>query len=230
MLSSRGNTPPWFLQPPLTGGATVVDVSWASVAPGARGDTTYVSTDVPAADFVSMIERAAKHAGYKGSQRDYREFRVGDTSYSVAGGSPQADAASFHFACERRELCEVREIPGTPLVVRTYRRERLPFAAFPCDAEPDVVRRVRRLELRTHARARLIFDASADESSNASNDADAHEHQHQHQQIRTVRLEIDIGGGGRGGGADDAEDLRRTTENTIQNVLLRMKPRRPPRV
>jgi hypothetical protein len=96
---------------------------------------------------------------------------------------------------------------GTPLVVRTYHRETLPFCAFPCDAQLHDVRRVRRLELRVHARARLIFEASSSSSTTPP--------------VRGVRLEVDVGGAW---DEDDDDDLRRTVENTIQNVMLRMRP------
>jgi hypothetical protein len=223
---------PWFLRQPLKGGATVVEIAWATVAlAGATiapvggiqeqsSGTTYLSTDVPEADFTAMMQRAARHEGYKGRQRDLRETFSGDVTLSYcasAGGSSSPPSAT----CERRTLCDVAEIPGTPLIVRTYRRERLACTAYPCDAEPDATMRSRRFELRVHARSTLLFEVK--EPYGASAGAN---------QTRAVRLEIDVEP--RGGAKDrvDAEwdDLRRTTENTIQNVFLGMKPRRPPRV
>ena len=232
MTTNAKNKMPWFLQAPLSGGATVVEISWATVMlhGGATG-TTYLGTDVPEDDFASMLARAARHEGYKGNQRDVRETIAGDVrlAYEDRGtagilGAPSAAAVT----CERRVLCEVREIPGTPLIVRTYRRDRMPSSAFPCDVKLDHAVRSRRLELRAHARSRLVFDVTSKVTDEHGGDVG------ERRVVRSVRMEIDVEarggrGGSRGSIGDDWEDLRRTTENTIQNVFLGMKPRRPPR-
>lgn len=220
---------PWFLRAPpdMVGGATLAVVSWATVLSSDARGTMYLGTDVPLGVFLAMIERAARHDGYKGCQRDIREIVAGDVCLSIAQQQQHEQQQQQHFfACERKALCEVREMPGTPLVVRTYRRERLPFAAFPCDAVPDRTSRVRRLELRVHGRARLVFDVAAGDDGDQGGVV----------VVRSARLEIDLiprgfshTADGRDASTSDWDDLRRTTENTIQNVFLGMKPRRPPR-
>ena len=204
---------PWFLRPHESG-ANMVEVAYASsFAQTGGGATTYVCTDVPKAEFDAMLARAAKHEGYKGRQRDVREFKVRDVALAIQQHERGA------VGVERRSVCEVRKMDGTALVTRLYRREALPFSAFPCDAELHDVRRVRRLELRVHARARLVFEASKSELSATG------------EVVRGVRLEIDVGARTaahqHNNNAEDWEDLRRTTENTIQNVLLGLRPRKP---
>lgn len=207
---------PWFLRGRLEGGANLVEVIWATpLAETGGGACSYLSTDVPEADFFSMLQRASQHEGYRGTQRDFREFRVRDVRMrvGVGGGGVGASIACEPVHCDRRSVCEVRPVAGTPLIVRTFRHDPVAFSAFPCDVPLDDRRRVRRLELRVHRSARLIFESCRSDRSEAP------------ASVRSVRLEINVGGGGGAHAASDIGDLRRTTENTIQNVLLRMKPR-----
>ena len=88
------------------------------------------------------------------------------------------------------------------LLARTFCHARLPFCAFPCDAPLHSARRVRRLELRVHARARLAFEVSTPLAGGPV--------------TRHVRLEVDVGGDI----ARDLADLRRTVENTMHVVML----------
>lgn len=230
--------PPWFLRAPTHAGgdgANVAEV--AVVAEEDAGDCgsflRRFALDVPRSEFEKMLERASRHRGYSGRQRDVHETVTRDTTLQTwedEGGRQQARVV-------RRRLVEARTMDGTPLLVRTYRREALPFSAFPCDAPVQSRRRVRRLELRVHRRARLVFEVSASTSTSCADDADPGASCC----ARRVRLEIELtapppvprGGSmavrdfrGSPGTAEDAElaDLRRTVENTIQVVLLGLRP------
>ena len=239
------SVPPWFLRSNTHAGgdaqsheraANVAEVT--VVAEEDAGDCgsflRRFALDVPRSEFEKMLERASRHRGYSGRQRDVHETVTRDTilqTWEDEGGRQQARVV-------RRHLVEARTMDGTPLLVRTYRREALPFSAFPCDAPVQSRRRVRRLELRVHRRARLVFEVSAavscaDETDPSSASGGACTHR--------VRLEVELtappppprGGNmavhdfrGSSGNAEDAElaDLRRTVENTIQVVLMGMPP------
>jgi hypothetical protein len=208
---------PWFLQPHC--GRTQVDVSVAwplfELADGSAG----YSADVPATLFRTMLRRAAAHAGYTGRAHDHFEYKTRDVTMTVPAASP---SPCEPCAVTRRRLVEHRPMiaEGTlghtndhnpTLLVRAYRTERMPFCAFPCDAPLHSAVRRRRLELRVHARARLVFDVGLSMFQREFSVAP--------EPARRVRLEIDVAGalGGR-----DLDDLRRTVENTVHVVLLGM--------
>jgi hypothetical protein len=183
-----------------------------------------------------MLRRAAAHAGYTGRAHDHFEYKTRDVTLTVPHSKrevppsnrevplsaaslrevPQGSAEPSEQPCTvtRRRLLEHRPMiaEGTntsspSLLVRAYRTDRMPFCAFPCDAPLHSAVRRRRLELRVHARARLVFDVGLSMFPAAPEPA------------RRVRLEIDVAGalGGR-----DLDDLRRTVENTVHVVLLGM--------
>ena len=123
-----------------------------------------------------------------------------------------------------KQLVEARPFEGTPLLVRTYHRTIQPFSAFPCDAPVYSTRKVRRLILKVHRDARLVFETmiSDDVMSNRSCPLEIPEipFEKRGEAVRRVYIEIEK----RGGGNADAAILRRTIENTIQVVLLGMTP------
>jgi hypothetical protein len=224
---------PWFLRPPDRGeqrNHAVVSVAYPlyDLPDGSSG----YSTDVPAAHFHAMLRRAAMHAGYSARQLDVVEYCARDVTLRMptgclgcpgcpgcpgclnetSGATTHAHAhAHAHATVTRRRLSEAHPLtsggacpPGVALLARTYRIDHMPFCAFPCDAPLHSARRTRRLELRVHARARLVFETSAPLCGFSG------------RVVRRVRLEVDVGGDV----ARDLSDLRRTVENTTHVVLL----------
>lgn len=211
---------PWFLRPPDRGeqrNHAVVSVAYPlyELSDGSSG----YSTDVPAAHFQAMLRRAAMHAGYSVRHLDVVDYCARDVTLRMPAGcleeSPEHEHEHGHghphATVTRRRLTEARPLTdgaagpsAVALLARTYRLDRMPFCAFPCDAPLHAARRTRRLELRVHARARLAFETSAPLCGFSG------------RVVRRVRLEVDVGGDV----ARDLADLRRTVENTVHVVLL----------
>ncbi|GAX85680.1 hypothetical protein CEUSTIGMA_g13094.t1 [Chlamydomonas eustigma] len=178
----------------VLGVVTHTTVTVLASGPDEQVDGALVAiTGVDKAEFSELLERAARHPGYTASQEDLVEATWRDLRLVY----PTRGAARLH----RASLLSANLLPGAHLLVRKYRMDPLPFCEFPCDRDDEVhTRRIRRLELRVHRRATLVFDVDPDDA------------------CRRVRIEIRRG-------ECDEDDLRRTVENTVQVVLLGM-PRR----
>jgi hypothetical protein len=124
---------------------------------------------------------------------------------------------------------------GPKLLFRSYRRVQLPYSSFPCDIVPDSIRRVRCLSLRVNPRTSLLFEVVQEEDADDSEPAGplgadgsaprgadgsaAPRGAGGAVPFRRVRVEMDVQRG-----AVEDDDVRRTVQNTIQVVLLGMKP------
>ena len=130
---------------------------------------------------------------------------------------------------------------GPKLLFRSYRRVQLPYSSFPCDIVPDSIRRVRCLSLRVNPRTSLLFEVVQEEDEDdseptgprgadgsAPRGADGSAPRGADGSaprgggalpFRRVRVEMDVQRG-----AVEDDDVRRTVQNTIQVVLLGMKP------
>ena len=206
-LDAREKFLAWFLKDPDT---NFVDISFFSgwiedQEEGMAGATL----DVPEPVFDAMLERAAKHRGYFGHQRDIFETVTRDavlhqweSTNAQNPGPPLMNARVI-----AKQLHESRPFDGTPLLVRTYQRSMHPFSAFPCDAPVHSKKKIRRLELRVHKDARLVFETLLSESKDVPPRV-----------VRRVRLEIEKKG------SSVPHDLQRTIENTVQVVLMGMAP------
>lgn len=181
--------------------------------------------NVPPDTFDAMLERAAKHRGYFGGQHDVHEIVTRDavlqqSSHCSSGhsghqghsGQPGQGPDPARARVIFKQLVEARPFEGTPLLVRTYHRKIQPFSAFPCDAPVHSKRKIRRLKLKVHQDAHLVFDVMVSDPQGGygiecmSNRV-----------VRRVYLEIEK--------RDKSDpDLRRTIENTIQVVMLGMTP------
>ena len=168
------------------------------------GAAAYV-VDVPKTDFERMMERAARHAGYGASHRQFKSWHARDAVFE--NGGPK------DVRVVRKRALSVHELPGAPMLACVYEREVAPFSTFDVSSTMDV-RYVRRLELRVHRRARLVFETY----TNAGG-----------ARVRRVLMELalDDKGGGASLRADMAE-LRRTVENTVQGVLMGVRLKRAP--
>ena len=192
---------PWFLK---DSDANFVDISFFKgwVEDPEEG-IARASLDVPKDVFDAMLERAAKHRGYFGHQRDVYETVTRDAILHQ-WVSEKHQPPIMNARVVSKQLVEAQPFDGTPLLVRTYQKSVHPFSAFPCDAPVHSNKRIRRLELRVHRDACLVFETMIASSSSTV--------------VRRVHLEIEKKGRGSCG------DLQRTIENTIQVVLLGMAP------
>ena len=195
---------PWFLKDSK---ANFVDISFFNgwVEDPEEG-IARASLDVPKDAFDAMLERAAKHRGYFGHQRDVYETVTRDAILHQWVVQPPI----MNARVITKQLVEAQPFDGTPLLVRTYQKSVHPFSAFPCDAPVHSNKRIRRLELRVHRDACLVFETMIASSSSTV--------------VRRVRLEIEKKWRGSGGGGGSCGDLQRTIENTIQVVLMGMAP------
>ena len=177
------------------------------------------STRVDDATFHAMLKRAAAHSGYSARQRDAVEYRVGPDTLLRFTLQPKDDAPSpLGAQVSRTALVGARRMGlggegrrSASMLVRTYRSEHVPFSSFPCDANVQSAMRVRRLELRVHARARLVFEVKQPVDASAKRDCKG---------ILGVRLEIDVSAAAVDGSSSEMQDLRRTVENTIHVVFM----------
>ena len=169
---------------------------------------TCASLDVPKFEFEAMLERASKHRGYQGNQRDVHEIVTRDATLQQCEHADDKSLMSLSRArVVAKHLVDSRPFEGTPLLVRTYRRSVHPFSAFPCDAPVHSRRKVRRLELRIHSDARLVFETIVAHRQSLSSSTKV---------VRRVHIEIEL--------KKRDTNVQRTIENTIQVVLLGMAP------
>jgi hypothetical protein len=159
-------------------------------------------TNVPKEAFYRAMERASHHGGYSVRSTQFKSYHARDMVLENLGHNAE------HRVHRMRGL-SYEEIPGAPLVAVVCEKTRLPLSAFSCGAELHDTRYVRRLRLRVHRRARLVFDAYRNGEGAAT--------------VRRIYLDIDVAPRGL---ADDMQDLKRTVENTVQVVLLGQKPKR----
>lgn len=196
-----GSTPsPWLEK--LPPGANFAEVT---LYVNKLGDGIY-DTDVPRDTFYDIMRRAARHDGYSARYRQFKSYHARDMTFEM--GSDHKDVRVI-----RRRLLSVHEIPGASLYACVYDSDRrAPMSSFSCGAKLHDVRHVRRLSLRAHRRAKLVFEVHRNDVGKV---------------VRRVFLEIvldDDGNGGGGGGgaslASDMPDLRRTVENTVHLTIL----------
>ena len=230
----------WFLQP--CGIVNFVDISVAEPSllplPGrARG----FSLNVPAASFEAMLDRASQHPGYSPRSWDVREIRSMDACISFEAservqqqqqqqqqqGQQGQGQQGPKLRVYRNVLQDAMVLPGTSILVRRYHRTLLPLPAFPHDRPVDSVCRARRLKLRVNRSAALVFESIAEEEQGSGSGRGSTAQ-------RRVRIEVDLGmlsaaAAARGPPPDNAgsslRDLNRTVENTIQVVMLGMRPK-----
>ena len=192
---------------------------WSDVS----GRVKAYDADVPRELFDAMLERAARHKGYSASSQDLHVYRndnatmefVGSSSSSSSSGSSGSGSSSSSSGGRvwRSTLIGEREIPGTFLVERTFMRSApLPLYMFSCAQHNGVYLKVRRIVLRVHKCARLIFEVASAPGAGEGGDAMAFS--------RRVRVEIT------GDQDSDSADIKRTVENTIQVVILGQQPKR----
>jgi hypothetical protein len=230
----------WFLRP--HGLVNFVDVSVFEPQQqqqepcGAAGRVRAFLLDVAPDRFGAMLDRAALHPGYSARSWTAHELRVRDMLLSyeceaAAAGSSSTNAgactnagAGTKVRAHRAVLQDATVLPGTSLLVRRYHRAPLPFAAFPHDRPADGKCRVRRLVLRIHRNARLVFEARKDDTL--------------HGQTMRAHIEIELDAATTPTTAhrtpllqqqlqlqQQQHDLQRTVENTIQVVLMGMQPK-----
>jgi len=165
--------------------------------------------NVPKDVFDAMLERAARHKGYGASWVDLHAFHSSNVTLEEYVGNSR-------LACvTKRTLLRERPLAGCAFVERTYTRmTNLPLSAFSCGTVCGVVK-VRRLQLRVHAKAHLVFEVASvpagEGSGGGAGVSDC---------IRRVRVEI------ANGDRHGDPDIQRTVENTVQVVLLGQCPKR----
>lgn len=216
----------------------VVEISYSPLRwTDASGRVKVYDVDVPEPLFRAMLERAARHRGYAPSSQDLHAY-TNDAARFELTIDPEGSAPPVGRVW-RSTLLEEREIPGTPLVERVYSRTHpLPLYMFSCNGGAGTAStKARRLILRVHKRARLVFEvvtipagADADATIDAVAGAGGAGAQggRKHESIaRRVRIEIECDretGDGTSRSLD--ADTRRTVENTIQVVFLGQNPKR----
>jgi hypothetical protein len=164
------------------------------------------SVDVPRDLFTTIMERASRHAGYRAAHRQLKSYHSRDLVLEKCEGGQHEDVRVV-----RKRVLSWHELPGAPLYAVMYERTRVPFSAFSCGAELQDTRYVRRLSLRVHGRAKLVFDAYANPGGKT---------------VRRIYVEVSLDPNGL---SADMPDLRRTVENTVQAVLMGVRPKHKPR-
>jgi hypothetical protein len=158
-------------------------------------------TDIDAAAFDAMLDRAARHSGYSVSSRNFHETRSRAICMQQQNNNSQRRVM-------QQTLLRARNVPGMPLQIRTFARTHRSMAAFPCDSpESAITVKVRRLELRMHARARLVFETRSSSSSSSSSSASC---------VRRAFIEIQLVPGA----SSIPDDLMQTVENSVRVVFL----------
>ena len=166
------------------------------------------SADVPPESFRAALRRAARHRGYTARQSDLRVYVSGEHTLELPTAPEDrvagAGRSRAHEArVTRTRVLSAHELPGAPLLACTLQRDALPFSRFPCGAPVHDARVTRRLSLRVHRRARLVFETHRSDGAAPL--------------VRSVYIAIDLDPAGL---AEDMDDLRRTVENTVHVVLL----------
>ena len=131
------------------------------------------------------------------------------------GGAPLP--ARHRVLCRR--LLQAYDLPGgAPVLACLYAQDRMPFHAFSCGAHLHDVRRVRRLVLRMHGRANLVFEVSQKDQPGAA-------------VVRTIRIEVALpaatgpqrvadGDGSAVRAARSDSALKRCVEQVVQTVMM----------
>lgn len=180
-----------------------VDISVANVG-GSIGNGTDAQVfwlDVPKDAFDRMIERAAKHPGYTARSVDVHETRTRDATLSFEFENGRPTRIRLTRSC----LADASVLQGSSLLVRRYQRVPLQLPMFPHSVAPQSSYRARRVLLRIHRFARLVFESRISDNKQGS------------QPQRRVRIEVEL----RPSMVErELVDLQRTVENTIQVVLL----------
>lgn len=168
-------------------------------------------TNVPLETFRAALDRAAKHPGYSARTRQFKAFHTdGGLVLEKQHESPPGAAVTV----TRRRPLSWHELPGAPMFAVMYERTKLPFAAFSCEASARRdARCVRRLSLRVHRRADLVFETYVGGGGGGGTD----------KVVRRIYLDINL----QPDGLDaDMPDLRRTVENTVHAVVMGVRLRR----
>jgi hypothetical protein len=182
----------WAVRASKADAADGVMITWTDIAPDA---------------YDAMLDRAARHAGYSVSSRDYLETRAHDMCLQqTQHQKPQQSGMRVW----QRTLVRARIVTGLPIQIRTFQRCHRSLAAFPCDSpESAVTVKVRRLELRMHARARLVFETRTSAASSC---------------YRQAFIEIALVPGQ----TTLPDDLMHTVENSVRVVFLGHSGKRGP--
>ena len=190
---------PW-LEPP---GGLPAGVNFAEVTLFCRRISEGVyDTDVPKDLFNEIMRRASRHDGYGVKHSQYKSYHTCNTILEV--GASHKDVRVV-----RRHLLSMHEIPGAPLIACLYDNDfRAAFSSFSCGGKLHDVRHVRRLSLRAHKRARLVFEVHRNDVGKV---------------VRRVLVEITLDDDHNHHGpslASDMPELRRTVENTVHLTIL----------
>jgi hypothetical protein len=193
-----GATPSPWLEPP---GGLPHGANFAEVTLFCRriGKGVY-DTDVPKELFNDMMRRAARHDGYGVKHTQYKSYHTCDTVLEV--GASHKDVRVV-----RRNLLSMHEIPGAPLIACLYDNDRhAAFSSFSCGEKLHDVRHVRRMSLRAHRRAWLVFEVHRNDVGKV---------------VRRVLVEIMLDDRGQGPSlASEMPEVRRTVENTVHLAIL----------
>ena len=168
------------------------------------GEGVY-SINVSREDFSTVMERASRHAGYGPAHSQLKSYHFRDLVLEKFEGE-------HNIRVTRKRMLAWHELPGAPLYAVMYERNKVPLSAFSCGAEMHDTRYVRRLSLRIHGRAKLVFDAYVNPGGKT---------------VRRIYLEVSLHPNGL---TADMPDLRRTVENTVQAVLMGVRPKRKPKI
>ena len=190
-----GSTPsPWLER--LPPGANFAEVMLYT----RQLDEGVYDMDVPKDVFYAIMRRAARHDGYSAKHRQFKSYHSRDAVLEI--GSVHKDVRVV-----RRRVLSMHEIPGAPLVACIYDCDRrAAFSSFSCGAKLHDVRHVRRLALRAHRRAMLVFEVHRNDVGKV---------------VRRVFVEIALDEDGKGQSlASEMPDLRRTVENTVHLTIL----------
>jgi hypothetical protein len=152
-------------------------------------------TDLDNDTYEAMLDRAARHHGYSVSSRDFLETRSRDLCMQQQ---------QQQVRVTQRTLMRARNLPGLPLQIRTFARTQRTLASFPCDSPESVVTvKVRRIELRMHANAKLVFETRSSAAKGSF--------------MRRAFIEIQVPSSSSFG---VPEDLMRTVDNSVRVVFL----------
>ncbi len=161
-------------------------------------------TDLDNDVYEAMLDRAARHHGYSVSSRDFLETRSRDLCMQQPLNQQQ------QVRVTQRTLLRARNLPGLPLQIRTFARTQRTLASFPCDSPESVITvKVRRIELRMHANAKLVFETRSCSSAAAKGSF-----------MRRAFIEIQVPSSSSFGNKGVPEDLMRTVDNSVRVVFM----------
>lgn len=192
---------------------TFVEIVMLHAAPARSSPTPYrvYETGLSQRTFDTLLSRAVRHRGYTPKAVDAWVT----TLAGCEGNVNVVDVISPHPAEEKTLGYETKLVDETsiaPLVlVRRFDRTRVPLSHLPCAQAPVWQARVRRLELRVHEGARLVFECLRPTLYDRGGD-----------EFRRVRIELEVNHTKTQAHAD----IARTIENTVQVVFLGQTPRR----